>query len=438
VHKDPSDPPGNTESFLPYSQDDLEVSMDAITKFRDFQLPEEPQETQTAPQQESSPTTMPGGLGSARESVEKFETHSLFDEFLLPETSTPQSPPVAQTPPDTGAPATPAPTGNVNWDAILFLKEQLSKQPPDWQAMFQSLEQLSPEDRARTLKQLAGDGDFANILAKMYTPQAHQEMANFIGLLFQDSKNPDAAAALNLTLQTLRQQFGGQAADTIREFLATKPDLSAPQDKGNEPGGLESNIEEMMKILDADPSANNRLDNLLFMQEMRNQHAAPYPDAGKFPILELRTKVQDFMSGFASGDISADPSAVEQALQAHPKLGTDALLDCMAIETCFTKMLQAGQNFGPQLGEILKMPGQQTVLKSGLRLLEMQGGPVADDIVRSMLDTASKDPNFKLSDLPPTLLIDLKAILSNGDDQPLDQQLIQSIIDPALQIANSR
>src|SRR5215813_11762311 len=82
------------------------------------------------------------------------------------------------------------PGPQVSWDTILLISEQASKTNPDWQSVFNALEQLSRADRAKTLEQLNQQGDLPSIINKMLSdPQARAQLGKFMAQLSREEES---------------------------------------------------------------------------------------------------------------------------------------------------------------------------------------------------------------------------------------------------------
>ena len=335
------------------------------------------------PEVQPQPEQPAGGLSSIADSMMKFEGSSLFDQFASQGT-------VSQPPaPDTTAPTPQAGSINIDWQSILN-------------------EMKSAQQSGFPVSGLIG------LLMPSLTGQLERALSD-----------PNMQAALQQGLQTLASQGGPLADDIVRaavNSLANDPNFKMTD--------LPTNLLEQVKTI-----LENGDDQQLDQQMIQNTID---------PALGVTSDEDPFSSGPGPAATTTPPAASSSSGG-----GVSINIDWQSILSEVKRAQQSGfpvdeligllmPSFTSQLEAALSDPNMQAALQQGLQTLQSQGGTLSDDIVRAAVNSLAADPNFKLSDLPANLLEQVKTILENGDDQQLDQQLIQNTIDPALQIANSQ
>ncbi|PWT87427.1 MAG: hypothetical protein C5B54_12385 [Acidobacteria bacterium] len=322
-----------------------------------------------------------GGLSSIADSMMKFEGSSLFDQIASQGTV---SPPPA---PDTTAPAPQAGSANIDWQSILN-------------------EMKSAQQSGFPVDGLIG------LLMPSFTSQLEGALSD-----------PNMQAALQQGLQTLASQ-GGPLADNIVRAAVN----SLANDPNFKLSDIPANLLEQVKTI-----LENGDDQQLDQQMIQNTID---------PALGITSDEDPFSSGPGPAATPTPPAASSSSGG-----GVSINIDWQSILSEVKRAQQSGfpvdeligllmPSFTSQLEGALIDPNMQDALQQGLQTLASQGGPLADNIVRAAVNSLANDPNFKLSDIPANLLEQVKTMLENGDDQQLDQQMIQNTIDPALGVTS--
>jgi hypothetical protein len=211
----------------------------------------------------TTPTPAPSGFADMASSLEQAPESNLFSEAFGP-LNTPgveyDQAGIEMTPgfQELLAPTEPA-AGKVNWDSILQLKQEMMKENPDWQSVFQSLQNLSVPDRIATLSEMQKEGDLSAFIQKL-PPEAHQALADFLVPLVS-AQGPDGDPQLQKVLSGIFADMNdgtGKFADTVRAMCSK----SSPTQNFQEANSL-------VEILHSDPAPEHRLSNLLMRSSTR-------------------------------------------------------------------------------------------------------------------------------------------------------------------------
>ena len=308
-------------------------------------------------------------------------------------------------------------TGSVSWDSILKIKEELLKDNPDWQSIFQTLQNLSPADRIATLEEMQKEGDLRPFIQNL-PPEAHQALAGLLTPLVQAETpncDPQLTDVLNNVFDVMND-YKGTFADTVRA-MGSYPTTSAFQTNA------------LINILDFDNDPRTRLSSLISMKKAGE--AGP-PSLQYFPQpSDMGQLIDRYFDNFLNGTQTIPPPALSEAFAANPDWAEQKLIDLDKsgkMGEFVTRMQQNGDNIGGALAQSIAdaslNPDLSHAFQQLFQAMLNQKSPMADDVVRSMMDSMQDQKTANgtplLNTLPPSLLIEMKLILQNGDDTGLD------------------
>lgn len=361
----------------------------------------------------SLPQTVPGGgIGEIKDSIEAFSPISSFMDV----------------------PSQPA-TGQCNWDSILQIKEELSKDNPDWQQIFQTFANLSPADQPATFAEMAKDGDLAEgspflSFVQNLPPEAHDAFAKFLQPLIAAQTHAKTSGTdsmwlnygLSMTFSDMRQQ-GGKFADVVRQMWHTgMPEFNTDQG------------EDLIEILQQDPAPEHKLFDLSIMNVLAQNNP------GAADVTQINQEMSSYVDNFVNGTQTIPPPGLSEWFQNCPVDAMAKLSDITEhnkMGDFVNQVLQSGDNIGKSLAQALcnyyPTGHYSYVFQQFFTALQAQkGNPMADDIARDMVNTINGAQNSLvtgLNSLSPGILIDLKLILESGDEPDLDAQALGLVND---------
>jgi hypothetical protein len=399
----------------------------------------------------SIPPETTGGISDSPDSVEASPDINLFSEVFQP-AQLAEAPSQSAEAPLIDAEASPfsserlsellVPTryvpAKVSWDTILQIKQELMKDNPDLQSIFQSLQGLSLKDRIATLAEMQKDGTLNSFIQQL-PPQAHQQLADFLVPLAQSQqteRNDQLPVVLGAIFKSMNDGKG-TFADTVRAMCQKVM-----------PYRTFEAADQMAQILNDDPAPEHRLMNLIMARSLESRSLPPGTLSYKNTPAQLDGMISSYMQNFLDGTASIPPPGLSEALRFDPAWAKSELIQISkngSMNQFVSRLLQSGENMeaigtaiGRSLAPISSYPSDPAnrACEQFLQELMNQKSPTADDFVRALI-TGVKDSGYKWSGLPPSILGDMKLILQNGDDTQLNAPVLYDV-NLAYDVAKSR
>jgi hypothetical protein len=245
---------------------------------------------------------------------------------------------------------------------------------------------------------------------------------------FQQSANNKDPQASQMLAQFMHAMDDGQGtyADTVNLMCSW-----------NFPKGNFDEADTMMKILDKDPSQENRLNNLVLMHQLRVDNGAPQTGAyrGYMNATEINLLIDQQMNQYLNGELPVPSPGISALFAKFPQWGEHEIKHLSGygqLDAFMNQLSQSGEPIGQILGPMRKDraadPALSTVFDQLMSKLITDKNPNGDDIVRDIVSNAGSYPQSTLKQLPSNLLLEMKLLLQMGDEQDLNQ--------PALNLVN--
>lgn len=396
------------------------------------------------------------GISETESFVEAAPNSDIFTELRDQTYSPPANTPLTDvsraseyTPITAGDYSKPIP-GKIDWDAILQIRQELMKDNPDWQSIFQTLNNLNMKDRTATLTEMQKDGNLTTFIHKL-PPEAHQALADFLKPLFSD-QHVAGLEQLQDVLQSVLNVMNdgtGEFADTVRTLAEGKIFAHQFQE-----------AKAMVEILNDDPAAEHRLCDLLAMKNLEEEHPQGifFQDGYDRSPEELNQMIDTYFANFLNGTQEISAPGLAEAFKEFPAWGTQELIQLSKsgqMDTFVTQLLKSGNDISAGLGKGIfqtYQPDAAAAYDNFLQALMNSKNPAADDLVREIVANATdsnnayqfelfypeqNDPVDSLSRLPVSILIDMKLILQNGDNPDLNAESLD-LVNSAYDVAKAR
>jgi hypothetical protein len=418
--------------------------MNGINRFDLNKVVEQPATPQTAAVQTQTTANVSSAFMS--DSIETYQPEMFDPPSEDPRRLAEKTAATDLVPPDlTNAVSTRVDTTQQKFDALSLLIDELSKTPPDQQAMFNALQSLTPDDRKAVLEQLASQGkspdsDLDKLVQVMYqngNSVNSQAMGDLLATLARDVHNDPSEGGLFSQIYGDCLRFGitdgGESSgQTILNFLK---DLSMD---------MNPDMSEILKSLPADP--------LEYMQGQFDNYLSSHFNSPDSDALSLNQELvnayflakgysSDQAAQYADQDLTRHLDSIPQyapnygeLLAQFPEWGMNKLVELSANPSQFSQMIQSFATQNPQTVAALLKELTDGIAQNGsnkadlsnvcrqilttLRSLQQSsnGAGGADDIIRSFVNSLGPDAAEVLGELPVNLLLQMNAILQNGDD----------------------
>jgi hypothetical protein len=426
VQQEPADEIKQQQSPAPLStigiaatNDQFETVNPAISQFTPS-LPSQQEMSTVMTQQSPSELVSAAGI---------FESVNNLDSDLF-RIGTPE----IQQPPAQALPPVQAPPPKIDWDAVLAVKQEIYKDPMDWNAIFTRLEQIpNSDDFAHTLGEFWKDGDLVEFLKKL--PSEGCERLGDLLTRAADDQVADGKA-LTVLLDSIRRHESttsepkGRFSETIRQFIESSG------------GKLDPDRADLcLSILKSDPSSENRLSNLFAMKQLVQNPQLILTERYLHDMFDQ--EIFQFSRDYANGIVEVPAPGIQKAWEKYPEFSQEAVsIGASNFPDEFAsnfadRLIESGENVGPALSEFIRdsalRPSLSRFLEEMCSRLSAAVPAKADDMIREAINNSTGD----FSKLSPGLLIELKFVLLRGDETDLNLQMINEIIDPAYEIAKN-
>jgi hypothetical protein len=447
--------------------------MDGINRFGLNKVVKEPASPETEASETVVPQSSPQTEGNpaselvTSDGLERFARGS-GDPFNSPAIEPHQFAEQAASPDLLGQPAgltdlvsTRVDTTNQKFNTLTYLLDEMAKTPPDITGLFNALVSLTPQDRKAILEQLASQGNPPNttldkLIKVMYgngesvIPQdmgllladlardVHNDPseANLFSQIYSDISSAGTFGSESQTVLYFLRNLSGDSNPGMLDTLKSLPYGPLETMEAKLRGSSQLSPEDMSLYHDldyayfftkgygpdysaqsADQMTNNLLDAIPTSDPNYGAYLGQFPDWGadklvglsKYPA-QLNQVIQSLVNGMPPQTLANLLNGLTNAIAGNPNApsingsATDIAEAFRQILTTLQDMQQAGN------------------------------GGMADDIVRSLVDSLNPDAGQTLGKLPPNLLIKMISIIQNGDDRVLSSDA-QNALGQALYIA---
>lgn len=398
---------------------------------------------QTEPQQ-APPPPPSGGIADTNDSMESGQP--VFNSLVSTESSA-VSATVGSDP------------GKVDWDAITALKTEMAKANPDSSVLLQTLQKISPDDQALTLQELAKEGKPSQlklIADKIIAnPAAFAQFGPILTSLVSNktvaSTSPDPLG------QILSEMVGKPGSDAVVRDM-----MEATQNRGLLRNVTQDSVDSIYSILSSNPQKAT-VDCLFEYSLLHETERTPTrPPNSVWGLPDPTTLAQEAISG------STNDTSVADAMKLFPDWGLNTMNQILAdgsvnqlgqtsLDRFRSYLVSTGQDEAGMLASFCQQGAKaEPVLQAFFTSLQqnpngalvfqwnsqnfglLPEGPKTDAEIRQMIQDLGSNAVQTLGDLSIGSLTDLKGMLLAGSDQSLDQDVVNNVIDPAINIANMR
>ncbi|PWT89028.1 MAG: hypothetical protein C5B54_09595 [Acidobacteria bacterium] len=348
--------------------------------------------------------------------------------------------------------------GAVDWNAITALKAEMAKQYPDASTLLQLLQKINLNDQPATLQELAKEGTPSELqlIAKklIANPTTFQQMGPILATLVSDKAT--ASSQPNALEQLLSEMVGNPGSDAVVGDM-----MQATQNHGVLKNLTQNSIDSIYQILSSNPQKATL--DCLFEYSLLHEtgKTASHDGNSVWGLPDPTTLAQEAIS-------SGKDTSVADAMKLFPDWGLNTMNQILADKS----INQVGQNSLDRFRSYIVTTGQdeagmlasfcrqgskaEPVLEAFFHSLQQNPngapvfhfstnnigfqpeGPKADEEIREMVQNLGSSAVQTLGDLSLSTLTDIKSLLLAGSDQSSDQDLINDVIDPAINTANLR
>jgi len=235
----------------------------------------------------------------------------------------------------------------------------------------------------------------------------------------QQPDSPSPLPEVLLGIFSSMDDGDGTFADTVRALCHKAS-----------PTGHFDQTAELVRILDRDPAPEHHLYNMVMMKELEEMTPPTHKGEGyKNNPTTLDRIINTYLQDFINGSVNIPPPGLSEVFQNDPSWAARKLVDIAnspSMGSFVTRLLQSGDNIGNAFGGVLldtvDHPQVSNAVQQFLQELLKQNSPMADDMVRDMVNSGAK-----LDSLSPGILIEMKLILQNGDDAALNAPALDSV-----------